>query len=118
MQAHLTCVHDSVVVCYLHKVNHFFFFHDIFSKVSRVSKWLLSVTALWSPSSLMETSIRYATAQWSSLPSPAVPTPATHLLCLEQVSASLNGISGLSLDLRGEYLSGWRLTGLSIGHTY
>ncbi len=32
-------------------------FCGIFSKVSRVSKWLLSVTALWYPSSLMQKSI-------------------------------------------------------------
>lgn len=36
---------------------HFIVLCDIFSKVSRVSKWLLSVTALRSPSSLMEKNI-------------------------------------------------------------
>lgn len=59
---------------------------DVHSKASRVSRWPPSDTTPPSPSSSMEKSTRWATARWSSPPSPAAPTPATRLSCLEQVA--------------------------------
>lgn len=60
-----------------------------FSKVSRVSNCPLSVTTPQSPSSSIKKSTRWVMAPWSSLPSPAAPTPATRLSCSEPVCIRL-----------------------------